>query len=296
MLGTVSGIVRPRLRTCRMDGDALAEDVACERCGYNLRMLQASATCPECGHSIASSIAAHDECKVRFTLANMRPVERAGYALFGIVLPALCFAMAFAFSGPIGTDRLEDVAMRMLTPIGTWPFYPLIGFAMFSLAAVLYRPAAAAQRPALRVGVLSGLPLSAQYVIIESVALLEGNVQFVAVMLILGGGLATTTIERRGAQRLRRRMILDSRLVVGALAVSLLVLTGLLAPVALLAMLALILVAAPVWALLTYGFVSVRLLRTIAISTAPCAERKPVLAWCAVYALAWIAAGVGVTG
>src|SRR5512143_3355421 len=60
-------------------------DVPCDACGYNLRTLQATGTCPECGAAVLDSIRSDD---LRYAPANW--VRRLGW---GATLLAVAFGL-----------------------------------------------------------------------------------------------------------------------------------------------------------------------------------------------------------
>ncbi len=62
----------------------VADDLGCPRCGYNLRTLPWSGTCPECNLSVAVAAARHG-----FRLADVRSLRRARYAIGVLVLSSV---------------------------------------------------------------------------------------------------------------------------------------------------------------------------------------------------------------
>lgn len=70
------------------EGAAVGDDLACMKCGYNLRTLAHTTNCPECGNPVQSSI----EFSRRIGSLNFRPLKRG--ALFMIaasVVPVLAW-------------------------------------------------------------------------------------------------------------------------------------------------------------------------------------------------------------
>ena len=75
------------------EDDVVADDIACHRCGYNLRTLRSGSTCPECGVPVAAT----------FALLAARPRVTALTALHDAM--ALCCSAwvgMILFSGEFG--------------------------------------------------------------------------------------------------------------------------------------------------------------------------------------------------
>ena len=69
----------------------VAVDLPCEACGYNLRMLETAANCPECGASVATAVRRAAERPVRW-LENIAigAAYGAGVLAFGSFVATLC--------------------------------------------------------------------------------------------------------------------------------------------------------------------------------------------------------------
>jgi hypothetical protein len=104
--------------------DPLAEDVPCMQCGYDLRTKRPSEKCPECGTSVAPSIAAH---RVPPSLRNPRRAALGAWllvaAMLGTEVSVLTpLAMNYDYIGHHWADtrlyiplQLLEVAIAMAT-------------------------------------------------------------------------------------------------------------------------------------------------------------------------------------
>jgi hypothetical protein len=89
---------------------AIAVDVPCRRCGYNLRGLSPAGRCPECGQSIADSLIG-DALHVADP-AWLRQVVGGAWLIFWGILLTL-----FTLLIPIGVGSLLGLPMFMLLPL-----------------------------------------------------------------------------------------------------------------------------------------------------------------------------------
>jgi|GEM_PF-5376495 len=89
--------------------DAIAEDLPCMKCGYNLRTRRAQDICPECGEAVWKSMSAYT------ALPDIRTARRlAGRAFVLALIPVgVCIFMATTWLLP----RVSDVAI-LVTIIG----------------------------------------------------------------------------------------------------------------------------------------------------------------------------------
>jgi hypothetical protein len=144
---------------------------------------------------------------------------------FGIVLPPICFAMAFG--GYPALDRpWKSGELRMyagLIPRGScaWPFYPLLLYSMASLVIAVIAPTRAFASFPVRLGVYSGAILALQFSIIQLICLqgapgLLGV--FIGVPILMGFYEGLRWILRRFARELRLIYLSGVLLLFGAAA------------------------------------------------------------------------------
>jgi len=124
--------------------------------------------------------------------------RRIWYGLLGIVLPLLCFGVAFFAHlegspfAPCRTGKVKDCFHLMLSN-GVVPcFYPFLAFAMVSLAYALVDGRRAARSLWVRLGLATGLVLAMQY----TITLVEFGIP--SLILIMCGGIVLSVRGRFG--------------------------------------------------------------------------------------------------
>lgn len=258
------------------DAGLLMVDAVCMRCRYNLRSMRPDGNCPECGESVALSLAeaARRGGPDDLTLGHMTYLGRTCYLLAGVVWPLFCFGLSF--SRPVmGPDwqsgRLYDYIKLLLGGPPTWVFYPWLLFAMTSLALIVLRPARFGGSRWLRFGVYSGILLAIQYHVIEAVTVgdsLLGTVLMITIPLAVTAGVVAGVA---GFCRIRKqRFRPKTRAIVGWIAFCL----GL--PILVFSPgIVVLMITAPCWTLAAYVLLTIRLLR----SSEKGARRTPWWAW-----------------
>ncbi len=123
-------------------------------------------------------------------------LECAVLAGAGILLPMLCFAASLKrYPGAPDFQRGWWFDYLLLVPsvMASWPFAPLLFAATFALAVTLIAPHRAAQSWLLRWALYSGMILSAQYALIQIIAIAEPSslLSFGTFVAIAAGAIAT---------------------------------------------------------------------------------------------------------
>lgn len=194
---TMVEVIEPKLD----DDGRIAADYPCAACGYNLRSLLTSAACPECGQDVAQTVATRrSRLKNLWGLENFAIGSRVMYALFGVVLPLVCFFMA-PLESPLAPDwqsgQIDDYIGLLYGGPPLIVFFPLLLYAMVALALMLICPLWARQRMAVRIGVFSGVILALQYGVILCVALEPGWLIAVIVWVLAAGVFVGVTYAYR---------------------------------------------------------------------------------------------------
>lgn len=204
----LSGIIRDD-PSCDTDG-RLAEDVYCatKECGYNLRGVDPGGACPECGKAIAESI---EENRFKdmpgLTLYRFGPFARFICIFFGVMTAAGAFLMAE--SGPDSflvdwqSGDFRHYVMMLLGAPAARPFYPFLLLSFGSLIALTVRPVEAARFTVVRIGVYTGVVLGVQYTLIlfGSMAGVVGLLIVVLVTFMAAGPFLATLLFPRYARK-----------------------------------------------------------------------------------------------
>jgi len=94
-------------------------------------------------------------------------ITRTALALLGIVLPSICFLIAYASGTPLDADwqdgSLKTYAALMLTGSAIGPFMPLLVGSMIGMGLLIWRPTHFARNVWARFSIYSGVLLAAQY-------------------------------------------------------------------------------------------------------------------------------------
>jgi len=101
--------------------------------------------------------------------------SRVACFLGAIVLPVACFWAAGVSRFPLGPRYQAEPRWKALLtlipdPFISWPFFPLLAYAMASAAAVIALPRRAGRHHWVRFGLLTGIVLAMQYIAIYAVA------------------------------------------------------------------------------------------------------------------------------
>lgn len=211
-------------------------------------------------------------------------LERVLYSALGVVLPVVCFVIAFRGYPPEpdwqkgGWDRY-----LLFVPDGRvgFPFYPLLIYSMSALCLLVYRPGLS-RLLAVRLGLYAGIVMSLQYTYIQALAF---EPQIVLALLV---GLATNFILLgflKLLERIPRIPIVLIAVTVALVSVAVIVATRFtLAGIV-------ILIFAPAWCAGVYvkaTLVARRLHREAGATPAgPAALIASWLAWLSAYAAAW---------
>jgi len=300
--------VRPELRPEQLDlsdqpwsiRDRRVEGaLPCAGCDYMLHTLELSAACPECGQPVFESVEAwrrpHDWREPDDgTLWHLSSLGRLMLLLLGVLLPLACFTMTAAPDSldrlfkPWQSGRLDHHAILLYRGPATWPFYPLLLYAMASACAFVFKPEKAVHAPTWRVGVYTGVVLASQYTLILILAMMGAQRHAVYTAAVTTGGLGLAVLLWMGWWRLHRfwvwiwmprhRWIKTAGwILVGG---------GLLALVASETVLFLFMLA-PVLTLLIYLTLSIRIHRTALPATGR--DKLPWKFWLPLYGVAWTA-------
>ncbi len=277
------------------DTGRIAEDVPCCRCQYNLRTIHVGGACPECGTSIQFTIETYAGVH-RWSLLHLPGSRRIWYGLFGILLPLLCFAMSFGgMPWPIAARWQSGVFTEQVgLLLGGTPshmFYPLLIYSMLCLAFILARPIRLGRFFAVRFGIYTGVGLALQYAVIVAIA-------EPAVLIYLGpveiGVVAALVIAAKGKAPRRKLRIPQrrTRFIAYGIAFSpVMTIVGLIVYVARGGddgLLVFVLMFVPCLTVLTYGLMSIRLLRTTFPSSGNDGPRRVLpMAWLGSYGISW---------
>jgi hypothetical protein len=123
--------------------------------------------------------------------------SRVACFLGAIVLPAVCFWAAGVSRFPLAPRYQAKPQWKALLtlipdPAISWPFFPLLAYAMTSAAAVIAFPRTAGRHYFVRFGLLTGIVLAMQYVAIYAVAF-DASAPFLGYLAGTFAGLAILT-------------------------------------------------------------------------------------------------------
>ena len=257
--------------------DHLAEDLICARCHYNLRTLKIESSCPECGLAIESSILQRARYELgRWTVYRFGWPSRLVSILYGIVLPVLAFVLFEVITPvpPAAWESLEGYWQAycyvLLGGPPARPFYPFVLWAMGSLGMLLIYPEKMARYRLVRTGVICGIVVGTQYLLILCVG--GGSDVIIAALVITGGvvGLVAAFIlgpdwlARRKKIRISEKFGRTAWIGLGV-AMVFLICIHVVAPITLVAWVFAIvgsIVGAPLWFLLVFVAMAVRIARS----------------------------------
>jgi hypothetical protein len=129
-------------------------------------------------------------------------LESAVLAGAGILLPMLCFAASLKrYPGAPDFQRGSWFDYLTLVPsvMASWPFAPLLFAATFAMAVIVIAPHRAAQSWLFRLALYSGTILSAQYTLIQAIAIIEPSSLLSFGTIVAVGASAIATLMALGA-------------------------------------------------------------------------------------------------
>ena len=149
----------------------IAQEVSCFQCGYNLHTKHLESDCPECGTRVWLTLNTYNAIRDR-SLLYFPPWHRLGYLFFGIALPVLCFLLSAAYA-PLGatwqSGNFNEQVALLLGGRASWVFYPLLIYSIVCMGLILARPIGFGRFAVIRFGIYSGLVLSLQYSVLQSI-------------------------------------------------------------------------------------------------------------------------------
>lgn len=154
------------------DEERIDKDLSCHACGYNLRTLLPTQTCPECGAEVAVSIRLEELRRTRpaFILDGFSVPARLIHLLLGVILPFFPFFLGeLSHSSGLTTwqsGQWNDYVGMLLGGVPSRPFYPLLMYAILAMLAMLIKPAQNGRKTWVVVGMIVGVVLSLQYSLI----------------------------------------------------------------------------------------------------------------------------------
>jgi hypothetical protein len=129
-------------------------------------------------------------------------LESAVLAGAGILIPMLCFAASIKrYPGAPDYQRGSWFDTLTLVPsvMASWPFAPLLFAATFAMAVIVIAPHRAAQSWLFRLALYSGTILSAQYTLIQAIAIVEPSSLLSFGTILAVGVSAIATLMALGA-------------------------------------------------------------------------------------------------
>lgn len=116
-------------------------------------------------------------------LINLQRRHKALLYLTGIIIPCICFLVALVAAPDWQSGRPGAYALLFLSAAGSCPFWPVLIFSMVAMHKVLFVKGAS-QKGLVRLGLATGVLLSAQYCI--ALSAVATNSWLLAVLLALG--------------------------------------------------------------------------------------------------------------
>lgn len=208
--------------TAATDADGrLTGNVACIRCGYNLRTMALDSVCPECGSPVHGSLGV-DDLDVRW----VRKVWHGLNWVAGAALLLVAVAVADSMAGPLHRETGGVAVVQVLILAGL-----VASVILWALAAAMVTAGAADQpeegltaRRVARVGLMAPVPLWVGFALFMEFVLGRphgGGVMLLVVLLLAVGVVALLLHLARLARRLGRPALASVTLVVmGTLAVA----------------------------------------------------------------------------
>ena len=268
----------------------LDEDLPCCGCKYNLRGSQIEQHCPECAIPIQRSWNSHLGL-YRWTMGDFKMPARIFSMLAGVILPIVCFMMAFwePVLGPAWQSGFfsEKVGLLIGGP-ALYPFFPLLAYAIISLTLLVLKPKPFSRYWVVRVGIYGGVVISLHFILLITIAM--PGVRLIFPIAVFITALWQLYLFNRGKPKPRRPKRIRKASYPAGWKVAAVIFGTAIAIVALTlvsAIFVIIVVGAPGWAFLTYGLLSVRLLKSTFEPPAAPMRRLLPFSWLGAYLAAW---------